>query len=492
MYVRQRGLAMARRTHQGDYLGVPESRFPTRGLTVTYVLLVGLPIIGLVGILQAGRGLTAHGPIAAAQLPLPPGSVALNLPLLLAQIVIIVLAARLTGRIIARFGQPRVIGEMLAGIILGPSVLGVAAPGFSAALFPPASLGFLSALSQIGMLFFMFLVGLEIDPTHLRERGQTAVVTSHASIVAPFLMGATLALALYTWLAPQGTEFSSFALFMGAAMSVTAFPVLARILAECRLTRTRLGTIALACAAVDDVSAWCILAAVVILTRQGHAGVPLWLTIGGTLAFVALMLIVGRRLLRKLVERAGPGGILGPDVLAVVLVSVLVSAWITERLGIHALFGAFLLGAIMPKDERVISGLQGQLESVMVVLLLPLFFAFTGLRTRIDLIRGAELWVFCGLITLVAVVGKVGGTAIAARVTGLDWRESLALGALMNTRGLMELVILNIGLDIGVISPTLFAMMVLMALLTTTMTMPALAWLYPAARVNKQQVQRAS
>ncbi len=483
---------MASRAHQRKYSDVVEPRFTPQRLALIYVVLVGLPVVGLVAILRLGRALISGGPAATAPLPSAPGSVALNLPLLLAQIIVIVLAARLTGRILARLGQPRVIGEMLAGIILGPSVLGSLVPGFSATLFPPASLGFLSALSQIGLLFFMFVVGLEIDPTHLRERGETALVTSHASIAVPFLMGTALALFLYTRLAPKGVEFAGFALFVGAAMSVTAFPVLARILVERRLMRTRLGTIAIACAAVGDVSAWCILAAVVVLARHGRAGVPLWVTIGGTLVFVSLMATVGKTSLRRLVERFGSGGVFGADLLAVVLVSVLVSAWITERLGIHALFGAFLLGALMPRDEQVVQALRGQIENVMVVLLLPLFFAFTGLRTRIGLIGGTEQWLVCGLVTLVAVAGKFGGTTIAARVTGLQWRESLALGAMMNTRGLMELIILNIGLDIGVISPTLFAMMVLMALVTTTMTTPVLAWLHPPARVLKRQVQRAS
>jgi Kef-type K+ transport system membrane component KefB len=468
-----------------------ESRLPTRRLALTYAVLVGAPIVGLIAILQLGRGLTAHGSAAGGTLSSPAAATTLNLPLLLAQIIVIVVAARLTGRIVSRFGQPRVIGEMLAGILLGPSVLGAGLPSVSAALFPAPSLGFLSVPSQIGLLFFMFLVGLGIDPAHLRERGQTAVVASHASIAAPFLMGATLSLLIYPLLAPAGVEFAGFALFVGAAMSVTAFPVLARILSELQLTRTRLGTLAVACAAVDDVSAWCILAAVVVLSKRSEAEIPVWATIAGTLIFVVFMVTVGKRLLKALIDRYGRLS-LGPDMMAVILVSVLLSAWITERIGIHALFGAFLLGAIMPRDERLIAGLKGQLETVMVVLLLPLFFAFTGLRTRIDLISGSSMWMLCGLVTLVAIAGKIGGAALAAKVTGLEWRESLALGALLNTRGLMELVILNIGLDVGVISPTLFTMMVLMAVVTTTMTTPLIRWLHPAVKVEPRQVRRAS
>ncbi len=420
------------------------------------------------------------------------GPESFNLPLLLVQIVVIVVVARLAGLALAAVGQPRVIGEVVAGLVLGPSVLGAVAPAASAALFPPASLGFLSALSQIGLLFFMFLVGLEIDPAHLRERARIAIVTSNASIIAPFLLGATLAVLLYHRLAPAGVEFAGFAMFVGAAMSVTAFPVLARILAERGLTRTRLGTIAIACAAVNDITAWCILAVIVVLVRGSRPDASLWLTAGGAIIYVGLMLTIGRRTLRILTDRYGPKGSLSPDLIAVVLVAVLVSSWITERLGIHALFGAFLIGSIMPRTDALVQGLRGRLEDVMVVLLLPLFFAFTGLRTTIGLIEGRELWMMCGLVTLVAIVGKLGGTAIAARVTGLEWREALALGTLMNTRGLMELVILNVGLDVGMISPTLFAMMVVMAITTTAMTTPVLAWLHPVVPTASPLLRRAS
>ena len=400
------------------------------------------------------------------------------MPLLLAQVVVIVGAARLAGRALRAVGQPRVIGEMAAGILLGPSVLGWLAPSVSAALFPPGSLGAIEALSQVGLLFFMFLVGLDIDVAHLRAHGDTAVVASHASIMAPFLLGTALALPLYGRLAPPGVSFTGFALFLGAAMSVTAFPVLARILAERRLTATPLGTLAIACAAVDDVSAWCILAAVVAIVRAGNAQTPLWIVLAGSAGYVALMLTAGRAGLARLAARASGRSV---DLVALVVLAVLGSAWITERLGIHALFGAFLVGVVMPRDPRVVRVLSGRLEDVVVVLLLPLFFAVTGLRTRIGLLDGTALWVTCGLVIAVAVTGKLGGTAIAGRLSGLAWGEALALGTLMNTRGLMELVILNVGLDIGVISPPLFAMMVLMALTTTVMTTPVLAWLQPAA-----------
>jgi Kef-type K+ transport system membrane component KefB len=399
--------------------------------------------------------------------------------LLLAQIAIILFCARVLGRAVGLIGQPKVVGEMVAGIMLGPSLLGWLAPTVSAALFPAASLGFLNALSQIGLLFFMFLVGLELDARLIRGRGHAVLVSSHASIVAPFFLGAAFALYLYPKLSDDSVTFTGFALFMGAAMSVTAFPVLARILQERGLTRTRLGAIAIACAAVDDVTAWCILAGVVLIVRSTDAPIPIPLMIGGSLLFVLVMHTVVRKALSHLETTYTKwGGKLSQDRIAAVVFLVLASGWVTERLGVHAVFGAFLAGAVMPKGEAFVREFRERFEDVMVVLFLPIFFAFTGLRTSVALISG-DLWWYMVIILLVAVVGKVGGTALAARTSGMTWRESLALGTLMNTRGLMAFVILNVGFDIGVISPALFAMMVLMALVTTFMTTPVLEWVYP-------------
>jgi Kef-type K+ transport system membrane component KefB len=398
--------------------------------------------------------------------------------LLLAQIAGILVAARLVGRAVGWIGQPRVVGEMLAGIMLGPSLLGWAAPGVFHTLFPPGSLGFLSALSQIGLIFFMFLVGLELDLKLLRGQGKAAVVTSHASIIAPFFLGAVLALFLYPRLSDDGVSFTAFALFLGAAMSVTAFPVLARMLTERGILRTRLGTVTIAAAAVDDVTAWCILAVVIVVARTAEATIPLPLMLGGTLLYVVAMLTVVRWALRRLEHTLERRGGLSQDIVAIVVFLVLASAWTTERLGVHAVFGAFLAGVVMPRDEELVRPLLDRFHDLMVILFLPLFFAFTGLRTSIDLISG-DLWLYCGLIIAVAVLGKLGGSALAARTTGMSWRDSWAIGTLMNTRGLMELVVLNVGLDVGVISPALFAMMVLMALVTTFMTSPVLARIYP-------------
>ncbi|HLL82045.1 MAG TPA: cation:proton antiporter [Longimicrobium sp.] len=408
-----------------------------------------------------------------------------NLLLLLVQIGVVLVAARLVGLLFRRIHQPQVVGEMVAGILLGPSLLGWAAPEISARLFPAASLGFLNSISQVGLLIFMFLVGLELDPKLLRGKSHTAVVTSHASILAPFLLGALLSLLLYPRLSDDSVSFTGFALFMGAAMSVTAFPVLARILTERGLTRTRVGAVAIACAAVDDVTAWCILAGVVAVVRSGTGTHSLWITLAGSAAFVLVMLGLVRPVLARLEGAYHRHGKLTQDLLGGILLLGLASAWVTEYLGIHALFGAFLAGAVMPKGERFVHALTEKLEDVTVVLLLPLFFAFTGLRTAFGLVEGAEMWGYAALIILVAVAGKWGGSTLAARFTGMSWREAGAVGVLMNTRGLMELVILNIGLDIGVISPALFAMMVLMALVTTFMTSPLLEWIYPARMIRR-------
>jgi K+:H+ antiporter len=457
------------------------SRPDRRRLALLYLAFVGLPLAALIAVLHRGERLSAPAPGAIASPVAAPTGALPDLLLLLAQIVVVLAAAAVAGKIMRAARQPHVVGEMVAGIVLGPSVLGALLPDVSAALFPTASLGYFSALSQIGLLLFMFLVGLELDLRQLRERGHLAILTSHASITAPFLLGAALALLLYPRLSDARVGFTGFALFMGAAMSVTAFPVLARILAERGLVRSRLGAVALACAAVDDVTAWCILAAVVVIVRAASPTVPLWLTVGGTAAYGAFMLTLGRRAVRALARRMNGSAAPGQGVVAAVVLLVLGSAWVTERLGVHALFGAFLAGAVMPRDPRLVRHLLDRFGDLVAVLFLPLFFAYTGLRTRIDLIRGAELWGWCALIVAVAIIGKVGGSAVAARAGGMAWREATTLGLLLNTRGLMELVILNVGLDIGVISPELFAMMVVMALATTLMTTPVLSWVSPPA-----------
>jgi Kef-type K+ transport system membrane component KefB len=450
-----------------------------------YGLLVGAPLLGIALVLafgaDLGRAPVAEGAAAAAASAPAAGASAFSLLQMLAQIGVILAVARLAGWLMGRLGQPQVVGEMAAGIMLGPSLLGAVAPTLSEALFPASSLGFLNALSQVGIVLFMFVVGFELDHGLLRERGHSAVLTSHASITAPFLIGTALALPLFPWLAGAGVDFAPFALFLGAAMSVTAFPVLARILRERALLGTHLGAIAITCAAVDDVTAWCILAGLAALIRGSPAGLPVWATVLGSVGFAALSLTVGRRLLGRLLPAFERAGRLTPGLLAIVIFAVLVGAWVTEWLGIHALFGAFVVGLAMPREPAFTRALLDRLEDLLVVLLLPLFFAFTGLRTRFGLIQGGELWLVCGAIVAAAIVGKVGGSMLASRLSGLSWRESGAVGVLMNTRGLVELVFLNVGLELGVLSPTLFAMMVLMALTTTVMTTPLLALIWPPA-----------
>lgn len=402
-----------------------------------------------------------------------------NMFTLVLQIAVVLAVCRLMGTLFLKIRQPRVVGEMFAGIMLGPSLLGAFAPHFSAYLFPPASLGFLSALSQIGVVVFMFLVGLGINPRELKSHGHAAVLTSHVSITAPFVLASVLAIYLYPRLSDSSVPFTNFALFMGAAMSITAFPVLARILSERNMLQSRLGTVAIACAAVDDVTGWCILAYIVLLIRSGNSGSSIWLTVGGLIAFALVMVYGVQRLLRRFETHYQESGRLSENAIALMLLLALLSALFTEWLGIHLLFGSFLLGAIMPKEQKFVRYVLDRFETIVVALLLPLFFAFTGLRTNVGLVKGREMWMYCGVIIVVATVGKLGGSMVAAWWTGMPVREAAGLGTLMNTRGLMELVILNIGLDIKVISPALFSMMVLMALVTTFMTSPVLQAICP-------------
>jgi Kef-type K+ transport system membrane component KefB len=399
---------------------------------------------------------------------------------LILQVTIVLAVARLLGILFQKMRQPRVVGEMTAGIVLGPSLLGSLAPNVYSLIFPASSLASLLAASQIGLVLFMFLVGLSLDVKEVRKNGHAAILISHVSIIIPFALASMLAVVLYHRLSDDRVDFVTFALFLGAAMSITAFPVLARILTEQNLLHTQVGVLTIACAAVDDVTGWCSLACIIVLVRTGQIHRPVWFTIGGACSFTLLMIVGVRRALQRLTRRLDSRGFLGDDQLALILFLLLSSALMTEYLGVHLLFGAFLMGSIMPKDSRLIHSIQDKFESLTVTLLVPLFFAATGLRTSIGLMSGVVMWAYCIVIVLVASAGKLGGCMIAARSLGASWRTAGAVGLLMNTRGLMELVILNIGLDIGVISPMLFSMMVLMALVTTFMTTPLLEWIYPA------------
>ena len=395
------------------------------------------------------------------------------LAILLLQIITIILVARFFGWMFRKIGQPSVIGEMIAGIVLGPSLVGLYFPDFFAGLFPAASLGNLKFLSQIGLILFMFVIGMELDLKALKNKANDAIVISHASIIFPFSLGIGLAYFIYHQFAPAGVDFSSFALFLGIAMSITAFPVLARIVQERGIHKTKLGTIVITCAAADDITAWCILATVIAIVKAGSFVSSLYV-IGMAIAYVFLMLKVVRPFLERIGELKNSRQALNKPVVAIFLLTLIISAYTTEVIGIHALFGAFMAGAIMPQSTKFREIIIEKVEDVSVILLLPLFFVFTGLRTQIGLLNDIYLWKLTGCIILVAVIGKFLGSALAAKFVGQNWRDSLTIGALMNTRGLMELIVLNIGYDLGVLTSEVFTMMVIMALVTTMMTGPAL------------------
>jgi Kef-type K+ transport system membrane component KefB len=345
-------------------------------------------------------------------------------------------------------------------------------------LFPASSLGSLGILSQLGLIFFMFIIGLELEPQLLRGLGRSALLISNVSIALPFILGVTVAIAIAPSWSTDAVPLTNFALFLGVAMSVTAFPVLARILSEGGFIHTRIGALAIACAAVDDVTAWCLLALISALVKANSlvgAGITLVLTF----VYCIAMWFVARPLLARLVKQRTDRRGISQRMVAATVVLLLVSALATEAIGVHALFGAFFFGVIVPREGGLAHGLRERLEDLVVVLLLPLFFAYSGLRTQIGLLDGSSAWLTAGLLTFVAVLGKWGGATLAGRASGQSWRDANAIGVLMNTRGLMELVILNIGLDLGVITPTVFTMMVLMALVTTVMTSPLLALLRP-------------
>ncbi len=395
------------------------------------------------------------------------------LAILLAQIITIIFVARFFGWLFKKIGQPSVIGEIIAGIVLGPSLVGMYFPEFTQILFPAASLGNLQFLSQIGLIMFMFVIGMELDLSVIRNKANDAVVISHASIIFPFALGILLAYFIYQQFAPEGVEFLSFSLFMGIAMSITAFPVLARIVQERGMHKTRLGMVAITCAATDDITAWCLLAAVIAIVKAGDFASSLYV-IALSVSYVLAMLYIVKPFLKRVGDLYPNGASLSKPVVAIFFLTLILSSYATEVIGIHALFGAFMAGVIMPENMRFRNIIIEKVEDFSIIILLPLFFVFTGLRTQIGLINDVALWKVTGVIILVAVIGKFFGSAIAAKVVGQSWRDSLTLGALMNTRGLMELVVLNIGYDLGVLSTEIFTMLVIMALVTTFMTGPAL------------------
>ncbi|MCX6238467.1 MAG: cation:proton antiporter [Bacteroidia bacterium] len=395
------------------------------------------------------------------------------LALLLAQIITIIIVARILGWVCKKIGQPTVIGEIAAGILLGPSFVGLYFPEFSATLFPIQSFGNLQFLSQIGLILFMFMVGMELDFKTLKNKAFDAFIISQTSIIVPFALGMGLAYFIYLSFAPKGVQFLSFGLFIGIAMSITAFPVLARIVQERGIHKTRLGAIVITCAAVDDITAWSLLAAVIAITKAGSFESSVYIILLAV-GYVLLMFNVVKPFLKRVGDLYPSRENMSKPIVAIFFLTLIISSYATEVIGIHALFGAFMAGTIMPDNMKFRNILIEKIEDIALVLLLPLFFVYTGLRTEIGLLNAPFLWKITGLIILVAVTGKFIGSALAAKFVGQNWRDSLSIGALMNTRGLMELVVLNIGYDLGVLNPQIFTMMVIMALVTTFMTGPAL------------------
>jgi Kef-type K+ transport system membrane component KefB len=395
------------------------------------------------------------------------------LAILLAQIVTIIIAARILGWLCKKIGQPVVIGEIAAGILLGPSFVGMYFPDFSHALFPVQSMANLQFLSQFGLILFMFMVGMELDLKTLRNKAKDAFVISQISIIIPFTLGLVLAYFIYQSFAPIGVKFISFGLFIGIAMSITAFPVLARIVHERGIHKKPLGAIVITCAAVDDITAWCLLAAVIAIVKAGSFFSAVYIILLAV-AYVFLMIKIVRPFLKRIGDLHPSRENMSKPIVAIFFLTLILSSYATELIGIHALFGAFMAGAIMPDNMKFRNVFIEKVEDIALVLLLPLFFVFTGLRTQIGLLNDVHLWEITGLIILVAISGKFIGSAMAAKVVGQNWKDSLSIGALMNTRGLMELVVLNIGYDLGIMTPEIFTMMVIMALVTTFMTGPAL------------------
>jgi len=456
----------------------------TRSGILFYVVTIGV-LLGLIFfVLHAGKQLEPSISSTPADNPVPKQMLPQNahatlshpLAVFLMQIIIIIIASRLCAYLFQKIGQPAVMGETIAGILLGPSLLSTVLPGFSQFVFPAASLGNLQMLSQIGLILFMFVIGMELDLNVLKKKAGAAIMISHASIVIPYGLGVSLAYFIYQRYAPPHIPFYAFSLFMGIAMSITAFPVLARIIRERNWQKTRLGTLAITCAAADDITAWCLLAVIVAIAKAGSLSAALYTILFAAL-FILLMFFVVKPFLNKLLSHKTEDKNMQQSTLALVFVVLLLSSYCSEIIGIHALFGAFLAGVMMPQNWDFRNNLIHKIEDIALVLLLPLFFVFTGLRTQVGLLNTPELGITCLIIIAIAVLGKLGGSALAARFTGETPRYSLAIGALMNTRGLMELVVLNIGYDLGILTVEMFTMMVIMAIATTLMTAPILNWL---------------
>ncbi len=437
-----------------------------RGVASTYLLVVGAPLAAAgLACFAGSRYFVATSPDLTSRLPSLSAEPRPLLALLVA-LTAILLFSRVIGGLFVRIGQPRVLGEIVAGIVLGPSLLGAIAPAVSAQLIAPSVLGPLTAVGEVGLILFMFLVGLEFDLGLVRRRGHVALLVSHTSMCLPFLGGVVVGLGSYAVWFEGAVPVLPFVLFMGLAMSVTAFPVLTRILRDRNLHTTSLGSLAVACAAADDITAWCLLAALLgFANSSASAGLT---SIVGAAIYCAAMWGIVRPLFHRLAGSGAAG-------LGVLLLGLFSSALVAEWVGIHAFFGAFLFGLCVPRDALLARQLPGKLHDITSSLLMPAFFVISGMRTEFGTLHEFDGWVLCILVIAVAAAGKLLGTIIPARIAGLEWRESMRLGILMNTRGLMEIVIANIALDCGIIPPQMFTVLVVMALVTTFATGPLLS-----------------
>nr|BBH88089.1 hypothetical protein KTC_28400 [Thermosporothrix sp. COM3] len=398
---------------------------------------------------------------------------------ILLQLIVILLTVQLFGILMRFIGQQWVIGEMLAGLALGPSLLGGLFPGLQQQFFPPQSLPILQVLGDIGLILYMFSLGTRTDIQELRAQSRTAVFVSLGGIIFPLLSGCILGYFLFPTMAGKNASALSLSLLMGVAISITAFPVLARIIMEKKLQNTRAGMLALVCASIGDVFAWCLLAAVAAISRA-QSSVSIVLILAYTALFIGCMLFVVRPLLKFAIKQ-----LKSPRLLAVLaLITLLLASFTTDKIGIHPIFGAFLTGLILPRTIEFTRQSQS-IDQINNMLFLPLFFVVSGLHTQFGLLQGPHLWLLCLLIFLIACLGKIGGSILPARLAAESWRDSFILGILMNTRGLVELIVLNIGLELGILSPALFSIMVLVALATTIMTSPGLQWtgLLPKTRL---------
>lgn len=430
-------------------------------LIIFYLTTIAIGLAAFMGINSHGLNLFGHDSLASA------GGAQSHMGAIgnvLLALVVIIAMARVMGAFFKWINQPPVMGEVIGGIFLGPSLLGKFFPGLALFLIPPSSLPYLNIVAQIGIVLYMFLVGLELDLEELKKSRHSTFIISHTSILFPFLLGSLLALFIFESMGSPAVGFTNFALFMGVSMSVTAFPVLARILADKAMTKTSMGSLALTCAAIDDVTAWCLLALVV--SRAQSALDSALYTYFFTALFILGMLFLARPFIIRWLDQLK---------FPIVLILILLSALTTEAIGIHAIFGAFLLGVIIPHNSSIARELDFKMQDIVRVLFLPAFFAYTGMKTQIGLLSTTSDWVWCGVIIIVATVGKFGGTFVSAKLLKHSWKESITLGILMNTRGLVELIVLNIGLELGIISPRLFTMLVIMAVVTTFMTGPLLS-----------------